>query len=262
MQRVWIALEEKGLKYEYREVNPYQKVRRRTTASRAPRRASLVLLAERPSLTHPTLCCHTQEPHFLAINPKGLVPALEHHDKALYESLVLLEYLDDAFPSPRSLRPTDPHELGLVRLAVQHISNVVVPAFYRYVQAQEPEKQRDGHDAFVAALRDVQAQWFVGEGAPWARGDHFGWVEAVLGPWVARFALLEQHRGFSASDVGDEFAMWAQRVLERPSVKATSSLPENYESVYRYAPASLSPPRALESRRTLLRHPARAQALL
>ncbi|GAA5926988.1 hypothetical protein JCM3775_007097 [Rhodotorula graminis] len=198
VQRVWIALEEKGLKYEYREVNPYQK-----------------------------------EPHFLAINPKGLVPALEHHDKALYESLVLLEYLDDAFPSPRSLRATDPHELGLVRLAVQHISNVVVPAFYRYVQAQEPEKQRDGHDAFVAALRDVQAQWFVGEGAPWARGDHFGWVEAVLGPWVARFALLEQHRGFSASDVGDEFAMWAQRVLERPSVKATSSLPENYESVYR-----------------------------
>lgn len=41
VQRVWIALEEKGIPYEYKEVNPYKK-----------------------------------EPHFLKINPKGLVPAL------------------------------------------------------------------------------------------------------------------------------------------------------------------------------------------
>jgi len=200
VQRVWIALEEKGIEYEYREVNPYAK-----------------------------------EPHFLAINPKGLVPALEHHNKALYESLVLLEYLDDAYPDDSPLRPSDPHEAGLVRLALQQISNVVVPAFYRYVQAQEPEKQKEGHEAFVAALRDVHKQWFVGGEAQWARGDRFGWVDAALGPWVARFSLLEKHRGFKAEDVGAEFAAWAKRILERPSVKSTSSLPENYESVYRCA---------------------------
>ncbi|GAA6056261.1 hypothetical protein JCM3770_007282 [Rhodotorula araucariae] len=196
VQRVWLALEEKGIEYEYREVNPYAK-----------------------------------EPHFLKINPKGLVPALEHNGKALYESLVLLEYLDDAYPSS-SLRPSDPHEAGLVRLAVQQISNVVVPAFYRYVQAQEPDKQREGHEAFVAALKDVHSQWFV-PGATWARGEQFGWVEAALGPWVARFTLLEKHRGFNPKDAGDEFAAWAARVLDRPSVKATSSLPDKYESVYR-----------------------------
>ncbi|BGO93044.1 hypothetical protein NBRC10512_004265 [Rhodotorula toruloides] len=196
VQRVWIALEEKGIPYEYREVNPYKK-----------------------------------EPHFLKINPKGLVPALEHDNKALYESLVLLEYLDDAFPDS-AIRPSDPHELGLVRLACQQISNVVVPAFYRYVQAQETDKQKEGHEAFVKALRDVHEQWFV-KGGEWARGDKFGWVDCVLGPWVARFTLLEKHRGFKAEDVGPEFSAWCDRVLERPSVKATSSLPENYENVYR-----------------------------
>ena len=154
-----------------------------------------------------------------------------------------------------------------MRLALQHISNVVVPAFYRYVQAQEPEKQREAHAAFVAALRDAHRQWFIGKGAPWARGERFGWVEAALGPWVARFALLEEHRGFKAADVGDEFAAWAQRVLERPSVRATSSLAENYESVYRCAgsssPLSLSRSRAFDlGTGPLTLCPSRSQALL
>lgn len=244
MQRVWIALEEKGIPYLYKEVDPYKK-----------------------------------EPHFLKVNPKGLVPALgeslssrvsatcqyaagaqrylssggngatlttsrdrapaEHDNKALYESLVLLEYLDDAFPDS-AIRPRDPHELGLVRLACQQISNVVVPAFYRYMQAQEADKQKEGHEAFVKALRDVHGQWFV-KGAEWARGDKFGWVDCVLGPWVARFALLEKHRAFKAEDVGPEFKAWCDRLLARPSVKATTSLPENYESVYRPFFPTLSP---------------------
>ncbi|BGP53111.1 hypothetical protein JCM8202v2_000670 [Rhodotorula sphaerocarpa] len=137
VQRVWIALEEKGIPYEYREINPYKK-----------------------------------EPHFLEINPKGLVPALSWKDSALYESLVLLEYLDDAFPDSK-LRPSDAHELGLVRLALQQISSAVVPAFYRFVQAQEPEQQRSEGAKFVQALQDLYKQWFV-PGATWARGSSFG----------------------------------------------------------------------------------------
>ncbi|KAG0664817.1 hypothetical protein C6P46_000954 [Rhodotorula mucilaginosa] len=200
VQRVWLALEEKGIDYHYKEVNPYKK-----------------------------------EPHFLKINPKGLVPALEHDNKvnsdALYESLVLLEYLDDAFPE-NSLRPADPHEAGLVRLALQQISNVVVPAFYKYVQAQEPEAQEEGGKAFVKALRDLHAQWFLPD-SDWARGQDFGLVDIALAPWVVRFDLLEKHRGFSADAVNAQFAAWTRRILDRPSVRATTSLPEDYEKVYR-----------------------------
>ncbi|KAK4703032.1 glutathione S-transferase, partial [Phenoliferia sp. Uapishka_3] len=55
-QRAWVALEEKGIPYQYKEVNPYHKTK-----------------------------------DFLTINPKGLVPAFEHQGTALYESTVLLE---------------------------------------------------------------------------------------------------------------------------------------------------------------------------
>lgn len=158
-------------------------------------------------------------------------PDEQVNPQALYESLVLLEYLDDAFPDSK-LRPSDAHELGLVRLALQQISSAVVPAFYRFVQAQEPEQQRSEGAKFVQALQDLYKQWFV-PGATWARGSSFGWVDMALAPWIVRFGLLEKHRGFKPSDVGTEFAAYTERVLQRRSVRATTSEPEPYEKVYR-----------------------------
>ncbi|GAA5905477.1 hypothetical protein JCM5296_005884 [Sporobolomyces johnsonii] len=196
VQRVWIALEEKELAYHYVEINPYLK-----------------------------------EGHFLAINPKGLVPAIEYKGKALYESLVLLEFLDDAFPD-HSLRPADPHEAGVVRLASQQVSNVTIPAFYKYVQAQSADDQRAGGEAFIKSLQDVYQQWFVKGGATWARGEQFGILDCVLAPWIARFGILERHRAFRIDDVGADFEAYARRVLERPSVRATSSENDKYDSVY------------------------------
>lgn len=125
----------------------------------------------------------------------------------------------------------------MVRLALQQISNVVVPAFYKYVQAQEPGAQDEGGKAFVKALQDLHSQWFLRE-STWARGKDFGWVDIALAPWVVRFDLLEKHRGFSVDKVNEQFAAWSRRVLDRPSIKATTSLPEDYEKVYRASGAA------------------------
>ena len=58
MQRIWIALEVKGLPYQYIEVDPYKK-----------------------------------PDSLLQVNPRGLVPALQHGNWGCYESTVLLEYV-------------------------------------------------------------------------------------------------------------------------------------------------------------------------
>jgi hypothetical protein len=58
VQRVWIALELKGIPYQYIEVDPYEKPE-----------------------------------SLLEVNPRGLVPALRHNDWGCYESTVLLEYV-------------------------------------------------------------------------------------------------------------------------------------------------------------------------
>ena len=41
------------------------------------------------------------DPKYLKLNPKGVVPTLVHDGKAIIESTLICEYLDDAFPEPR-----------------------------------------------------------------------------------------------------------------------------------------------------------------
>jgi maleylpyruvate isomerase len=53
-------------------------------------------------------------PAFLAINPQGLVPALEADDAVLTQSLAIIEWLDETHPNP-PLLPRDPLRRAKVR---------------------------------------------------------------------------------------------------------------------------------------------------
>ncbi len=48
------------------------------------------------------------EPWFVAINPEGQVPVLDHDGVIITHSTVINEYLEDAFPDAPPLRPADP----------------------------------------------------------------------------------------------------------------------------------------------------------
>lgn len=52
---------------------------------------------------------------YLKLNPKGTVPTLVHDGKAIIESTLICEYLDDTFPTPR-LIPSDPAQRTRMRL--------------------------------------------------------------------------------------------------------------------------------------------------
>jgi len=53
-------------------------------------------------------------PEFLAVNPQGLVPVLEHNGRTITQSLAIVEYLDETFPQP-PLLPTAPADRAMVR---------------------------------------------------------------------------------------------------------------------------------------------------
>ncbi|OBZ69936.1 Glutathione S-transferase omega-1 [Grifola frondosa] len=194
VQRTWITLEERGIPYQYVEVNPYKK-----------------------------------EKHFLAINPKGLVPAIEYKGKALYESLILCEFLEDAYPdqSPHVL-PEDPFERAYVRLWVDHVAKQIVPGFMRTVQAQDPEKQREYLVEFNKALLTL-AEKVKG---PYFLGDRFSLVDVALAPWVVRDYIIKEHRGYSREAVGGGWKEYAEQLESRESVRKTQSDREHYTEIY------------------------------
>lgn len=60
-----------------------------------------------------------QSPVFRAVSPNGVVPALVHEGRALVDSVVINEYLEDLFPTP-ALRPTDPYARARMRNWTKH----------------------------------------------------------------------------------------------------------------------------------------------
>lgn len=66
-------------------------------------------------------------PQFLAMNPNGVVPALEiAPGRFLHESSTICEYLDDIQPEP-PLRPSDPYELAQMRNFVRWTDEKALP---------------------------------------------------------------------------------------------------------------------------------------
>ncbi|KAI0359623.1 glutathione S-transferase C-terminal-like protein [Trametes cingulata] len=194
VQRAWIALEERNIPYQYKEVNPYKK-----------------------------------EKHFLDINPKGLVPAIEYKGKALYESLIICEFFEDAFPEHEPhLLPADPFDRAYARLWIDHIAKQIVPGFMRTVMAQEPDKQRENLEELYKALRTL-AEKVQG---PYFFGDQFSLVDVAVAPWVVRDYILAENRGYSREAAGSAWKAYAEKLESRESVLKTQSDKEHYAEIY------------------------------
>ena len=66
------------------------------------------------------------EAKFKAINPQGLVPALDDSGRLLSQSLAIMEYLDEAYPGPKLL-PGDAFDRAYVRAFSQLIACEIHP---------------------------------------------------------------------------------------------------------------------------------------
>ncbi|KAL3489389.1 hypothetical protein BJX62DRAFT_252687 [Aspergillus germanicus] len=200
VQRVWIALELKGIPYQYIEVDPYQKPQ-----------------------------------SLLEVNPRGLVPALRHGDWGSYESTVLLEYLEDLNFDPPLLPPSDAKLRAHCRLWADYINRNIVPSFYRLLQEQNQQKQiahaeelRDHFNTLVGAA-DPQGPFFL--------GPSLSFVDVQIAPWTVRLnRVLKPYRGWPDAEPGSRWGAWVDAIENNEEVKRTTSTDDLYlDSYERYA---------------------------
>jgi len=94
----------------------------------------------------------TEEPGRLALNPAGLVPALELDDgQVLTQSLAIMEWLDETYPEP-PLLPRDAIGRARVRSLAYMIAMEIHPINNRRVQDYLTEH--------FGADRDARDDWF------------------------------------------------------------------------------------------------------
>ena len=95
-----------------------EKVRFALLEKGLPFREVVVDLAEKENL----------RAEFLALNPRGLVPALRDGATVVVESSVINEYLDDAYPAP-PLRPSRPGDRARMRVWTKLVDERLHPAW-------------------------------------------------------------------------------------------------------------------------------------
>jgi hypothetical protein len=88
---------------------------------------------------------------------------------------------------------------ALVRLQSDHINRILVPAFYRYIQAQDPAAQITSGNEFRAAIETLVALFeradkeVLGTGL-WNESGELGWVDVMVGPCESCFELSTDDR--------------------------------------------------------------------
>lgn len=65
-------------------------------------------------------------PEYEKLNSQQLVPTLKDGDKVISQSLAIIEYLDETYPTP-SLLPSDPYQKALIRSFALHIAADIHP---------------------------------------------------------------------------------------------------------------------------------------
>jgi glutathione S-transferase len=194
-------------------------------------------------------------PAYVKLNPKAVVPTLVHDDRAILESTVICEYLDEVAPEP-PLKPDDPRERAEMRLWTKAVDELLHPmcgeitfaSCHRHIIARLGS---EGVQRFLASTPgiSVTAAWhdrkkaivmqgFAAPGidkafrlydgflqkmedrlatSPWLAGARFSLADIALTPYVTRLDMMGMGEMWSKTrpHLGD----WYERIKRRPTYK-------------------------------------------
>lgn len=160
-------------------------------------------------------------------NPRVEVPVLVDGDLQIFDSTIILEYLEDKWPE-KPLLPKDPKARARARM-IEEICDTEYEAvnwglaevswFNRAEGEMAEELKRQGKH-HVETIQSWLAEKLGSN--PWFGGEQFGWADACVAPYVNRSMVV------GVNIVADSpLIAWHKRLKERPSVAKTFQEFEN-----------------------------------
>ncbi|KDO38596.1 hypothetical protein CISIN_1g027727mg [Citrus sinensis] len=178
--RVRIALAEKGVKYEYKEQDLFNK-----------------------------------SPLLLRMNPvHKKIPVLIHNGKSVCESSIIVQYIDEVWKDKAPLLPYDPYQRAQARFWVDFIDKKMYDTS-RKTWATKGEEQEAAKKEFIEVLKTLGGE--LGD-KPFFGGDNFGYVDLCLIPYYCWFYSYETFGKFSVEAECPKFIAWVTRCLQRETV--------------------------------------------
>jgi glutathione S-transferase len=150
---------------------------------------------------------------FVAISPLGKTPVLQVGDVPIFESAVILEYLEETQPNP--LHPADPLIRAEHRAWIEFGSAVLndIAGFYAAPDEASFKARASQLEARFARLEARVAA------APWFDGENFSLVDAVFGPVFRYFDVFDEIADFGILSGKPKLKRWRKALAARPSVR-------------------------------------------
>ena len=145
----------------------------------------------------------------LDLNPYHTVPTLVDRDLVLYDSRVIIEYLDERFPHP-PLMPVDPVTRAQFRLALFRIEM----DWYQLAEQFEADGERKLATKPRKMLRDsILASVDLFSAKKYFLSDDFSLVDCSIAPILWRMPVY----GIELGSQAEPIEMYMKRVFERRS---------------------------------------------
>ena len=147
----------------------------------------------------------------MTLNPYASLPTLVDRELVLYESVVIIEYLDERYPHP-PLMPVSPVDRAKLRLALRTLEKEIIEPAIELDLALgtkvENAKRKKLKSVLVSSSDLFSIQRFF-------LSDHFTVVDCVLAPVLWRLNLY----GIDSSTFSKAMNSYMERVFSRPGFK-------------------------------------------
>ena len=176
-------------------------------------RAAIALAEKGVAFERITIDLANKPDWFLKLSPLGKVPVLLVDGEPIFESAVIVEYLEDTQPKP--LHPTDPLRRAQHRAWMEFAS-----ALLGDLWVIETTADAEAFEARRRAMADKLGRVEEALGAgPYFEGASFSLVDAVFAPFFRYFDTLDRHADLVVFDGLPKVRAWRDALRARPSVR-------------------------------------------
>lgn len=157
-----------------------------------------------------------------AVSPTGKVPAFSHGDFTLFETLGIINYIDDAFDGP-ALKPSDAKKCALMNQWISYLNSAVFQTIVHDIVLFRFEIRPMDETVLDAAIPEAKKQLALLEttlkNSAYLADDCATLADFVLFPMIAYLGMVPE-----ASLLADYPAVsaWKARMEEKDSVKASA----------------------------------------
>ncbi|KAL0320549.1 UNVERIFIED_CONTAM: putative glutathione S-transferase parC [Sesamum radiatum] len=157
-----------------------------------------------------------KSPLLLKMNPvHKKVPVLIHNGKAVCESLIIVEYIDEMWSDRAPLLPSHPYARAQARFWADFIDKKLFGAATKIIWSKNKDEAEEGKKELIEILKQLEG--VLGD-KPYFGEDVFGFVDMALIGYYVWFQTYENCADFSIEGECPKLMEWGKRCLERESV--------------------------------------------